>query len=208
MTMGKEEIFWGWFKTNSATYYHLNKLSDIKEKEDLLEKFLKELHKYCDKLFFEIGGIPNEVQELIISAAGNKDYFDKVERLVAKAPKIHGWQIVAFKPAMGIDFVTKYEDVKLDPQQIWFLPLENENDPEELGLKVCLPNYNPKKEKVFIAGCYQLFDTILGEKSAALDIKHVEVDILPNKPEEKGLIELTELQKYVFWRKTKAKQKK
>lgn len=205
--MGKEETFWAWFKTNSDKYYHLNQLSDVKEKENLLEIFLKQLHIYCDNLFFEIGGIANEVQELIISAAGNKDYFDKVERLVAKAPKMHDWQIVAFKPSMGIDFVSEYEDVKLDPKQIWFLPLENENDPKELGLRICLPNYNPKKEKVFIAGCYQLFDTILGEKSAALDIQHVEVNRLPNKPEEKGLIELTELQKYISWRKTKAKSR-
>jgi hypothetical protein len=57
MSMGREEIFWAWFKTNNAKYYYLNQLSDAEEKENLLNIFLKQLHKYCDKLFFEIGGV-------------------------------------------------------------------------------------------------------------------------------------------------------
>lgn len=201
--MSREEIFWNWFKANSSKYYYLNQMADF-EKEKLLDEFLKQLHNYCDKLFFEIGGVPNEPQELIISAEGNTDYFDKVETLVAKAPQIEDWQIIAFKPPMGVDYVTEYEGIKLDPHEIWFLPLDNEDDPKALGLKICLPNYNSKKEKVLLEGCYQILDTILGEKSVALDLQHVEVDKLPKKPEEKGLIELSELPKYITWRKTKA----
>jgi hypothetical protein len=199
--MNKEGIFWNWFKKNNSKYYYLNLIKDLVEKEKLLDEFLKQLHNYCDKLYFEIGGFPNQPQELIISAEGNKNYFDKVEALVKAAPKINDWQIIAFKPPMGVDFTTEYGGVKLNVHEIWFLPLENGDDPQALGLRIYLPNYNAEQENVFIEGCYQVLDGILGEKTVTLDIQHVEVDKLPIKPEEKGLIELSELQKYISWRK-------
>ena len=203
MIVTKAEIFWEWFKINNSRYFYLNQIVSSEEKANLLDDFLEQLHEYCDKLYFEIGGFPNEPQELIISAEGDKDYFHKVEELISKAPKINDWQIIAFKPPMGADFITEYEDIKLNPQKIWFLPLDNKNNPTELGLKLYLPNYIPKKEKTFFEGCYQVLDTILGEKSFALDINHVELDKLPMNPEKKGLIELPELPKYIAWRKTK-----
>ena len=200
--MSKEEIFWNWFKTNSSKYYLLNLIVDLEKKEKLLDQFLEQLHNYCNNLYFQIGGVLNEPQELIISAEGNKDYFDRVEKLVATAPKVDDWQIIAFKPPMGIDFITEYEGVKLDAHEIWFLPLESEDDPQSLGLRLFIPNYIQKKENTFLEGCYQILDTILGEKSVALDIQHVEVDKLPIKPDEKGLIELSELPKYITFRST------
>jgi hypothetical protein len=203
MIVTKEERFWEWFKINNSRYFYLNQIGSSEKKEKLLNEFLEHLHEYCDKLYFEIGGFPNEPQELIISAEGNKDYFDKVEELISKAPKINDWQIIPFKPPMGTDFVTEYEDVVLDPKKIWFLPLDNKNNPRALGLKMYLPNYIPKKEKTFLEGCYQVLDTILGEKSSTLDIAHLELAKLPTRPEKEGLIELSELAKYIEWRKTK-----
>ncbi len=201
--MSGEEHFWNWFRENNSKYYYLNQISDPVEREKLLDVFLEKLHDYCDKLYFEIGGIPNKPQELIITAEGNKDYFDKVEHLVSMAPKIGDWQIIAFKPAMGVDFVTEYEDINLNPREIWFLPLENENEPQALGLRMCIANYNSKKERTFLEGSYQVLDGILGEKSVALDISYLEVAKLPKNPEKEGLIELSELPQYIAWRNGK-----
>jgi hypothetical protein len=201
--MSKEENFWEWFKRNNSKYFYLNQIDSPEKREKLLNEFLEQLHEYCDKLYFEIGGFPNEPQELIISAEGDIKYFHNVELLVSKAPKINDWQIIAFKPPMGTNFVTKYEDIKLDPSEIWFLPLDNKNDPKSLGLRIYLPDYKPQKEKTFLEGCYQVIDAILGEKSSALDIDHLELRKLPEEPEKEGLIELSELPKYISWRKTK-----
>ena len=201
--MTAEETFWNWFKVNNSKYYYLNQIVDPKEKEKLLDLFLDKLHEYCNKLFFEIGGYSNEPQELIITAEGNKDYFSKAEELVSKAPKINDWQIIAHKPAIGIDFITEYKDIKLNPREIWFLPLDNKKEPKALGLRIYLPNYDPQKEQTFLEGCYQVLDGILGEKSVMLNIHLIEVDKLPRNPEEEGLIELSELPKYILWRNTK-----
>lgn len=198
---GKEEIFWEWFRVNNSKYYDLNSLFDPNEKEGLLNAFLYQLHKYNPNLYFEIGGALNESQELIISAEGNVKYFADVEALVAKAPKLSNWHIIAFKPPMGVSFVTNYEGVKLDPREIWFLPLINEKKPTLLGIRMCFPSYEKHKEKIFIRVAYQVLDTILGEKSVALDLEYVEVNELPPKPEEEGLIELVDLPAYIKWHK-------
>jgi len=201
--MTEEEKFWEWFKKNNSKYYFLNQILDEPKKEELLDDFLRHLHEYCNSLFFEIGGIPKEGQELIITAGGNKEYFAKAEQLVSKAPKIDEWEIKALKPPMGIDFVSRYEGVELNPNEIWFLPLDNEEDPKSLGLRICLENYDPKNEELYLNASYQLLDTILGERSAALDISYVEVDRLSQNPKKEGLIELSDLPQYIAWRKTK-----
>src|SRR5262245_50578825 len=126
--MTNETKFWNWFEENNSRYFYLGQITDPNKREELLDEFLNHLHDYSNKLFFEIGGRPNETQELIITAAGNTDYYGQVEQLVSASPFIDGWNVIAFKPPMGIDFVTRYEDIELDPKRIWFLPLENKAD--------------------------------------------------------------------------------
>ena len=46
--------FWNWFKDNNKAYTFLNS-ADEEVREKLLNDLLKQLHKYCDKIFFEIG---------------------------------------------------------------------------------------------------------------------------------------------------------
>lgn len=201
--MSKESKFWNWFKTNNSSYFYLNQLTDNSKKESLLNEFLENLHEYSDGLFFELGGYPNGTQELIISAEGNKEYFKAAEKLVAKAPKIDEWEFICLKPPMGVDFITKYEDIELDPKTMWFLPLTNSSNPKILGLRVYSPNYHSSKNKVYLNAVNQVLDTILGEKSRALDVHHLEVGKVPPNPEDEGLIELVELKEYINWKKSK-----
>lgn len=197
--------FWGWFEKNSSKYFFLNQVDDEEEKEKLLDQFLEMLHNYSPNLFFEIGGHPNEKQDLIITADGNLDYFSKVEELVGQAPKLKDWNFVAFKPPVEGNFVIEYKGVKIDPSKTWFLPLENENEPNMLGLRICTSDYEHSKENEFINAAYIVLDSILGEKLASLNIQHVEVGDLPKNPKEEGLMSLTELTEYIRWKKSKSK---
>lgn len=88
--MDKISEFWTWFKENEKSYTFLHSVEE-NLKEELLDKFMKQLHRYCDKLYFEIGGYTDEGQELIITAEGDTSYFDEVEDLVNSAPEINGW---------------------------------------------------------------------------------------------------------------------
>jgi hypothetical protein len=96
-SMCKEKEFWDWFLDNSSRYYFLNQVTDDAKKEGLLNDLLQHLHNYSEGLYFEIGGSIDETQELIISAEGQQEYFDDVERLIAKAPIVPEWKFIAFK---------------------------------------------------------------------------------------------------------------
>ncbi len=50
--------FWNWFKDNSNAYTFLNTVDEgVKEN---LNNLLEQLHNYCDKIYFEIGGFKDE----------------------------------------------------------------------------------------------------------------------------------------------------
>ena len=201
--MISDKQFWDWFIKNNSKYFFLNQINDSHLKEKLLNDFLEKLHSYCDNLFFLIGGFPDEEQELIITAEGNKQYFSKVIELTASAPNIKDWKIIPFKQPKEIDFVTNYKNLSLDPRVMWFLPLANPDDPNQIGLRVCTPNFITANSIDFLFATNIVLDNILGERSFAEDITYLEVDKLPSNPEH-GFIKLAELPMYISWVKSKA----
>ena len=93
--------FWKWFAVHQTSYLHLDE-KEHDEVEYLLNELLQQLHVYCDKLVFQIGGSEPEVKELIISAEGNAEYFGIVEELVFMAPKLQHWRFIALAPATSL----------------------------------------------------------------------------------------------------------
>lgn len=200
--MSPEEKFWKWFESNQSEYLYLDTVAPV-QKEELLNQLLNRLHEYCDKLYFQVGGNPDKLRrELVITAEGNLEYFEAVEKLIAAAPKFENWRIIAFKQPMGIDFITTYEGLTLDPKSIWFLPLSNSKKPEMIGIRVCIHNYDSNEAKKYKLAVYQILDTILGEKATATEIDYLDVESLSNYDLEKdGLIKLVELPSYLTSKK-------
>ncbi len=196
----KENQFWNWFKVNEAKYFFLNQIDDNDEKERLLDDFLFHLQEYCDHLFFEIGGYPDEKQDLIITAAGDSDFFGHVESLVKHAPHLEYWHVIAFKPAVGSSTI-EYKDIRLTSNTLYFMPLSNSAS-HQIGLRIYLDIYDPAKEKDFLTAAYLMLDNLLGEKVNALEIGHVEMAQLLSNSEKEELIALEKLQKYINWNKS------
>ena len=199
--MINERQFWDWFKENEAKYFFLNQIDDNDEKEQYLDELLVQLHLYCENLFFEVGGYPNDKQDLIITAEGNADFFDKAEFLVRQAPQLEHWNVIALKPAMEADTI-QYNKIQLSPETMWFIPLSNEKS-QKLGLRVYIDQYNPADAGNFLTATYLVLDNILGEKSSALDIGYVEIENLPVSSQRDELIELIKLPRYIKWKKDK-----
>jgi len=198
--------FWSWFEVGNKAFINLSSPNlDGNEKVLLLDSILNNLHQYCDKLFFEIGGSPGEDQELIITADGDVDFFSQVESLINNAPKIEGWVFTAFMQPRELDYIINFEDVEIKPHEVWFLPLDNKNAPKSIGLRICLPNYQLIKDNKWLqAAVYRVLDTILGEKAFSLDIDYVDIKSIPEgNLEEQGLMELKDLSAFVKWKKAK-----
>ncbi|WP_183558762.1 hypothetical protein [Mucilaginibacter sp. SP1R1] len=171
----------------------------------MLDNVLEQLHIYCDKLFFEIGGWPDRDQELIITADGDINYFERVEELINDAPEIKGWIFTAFIQPTDLDYASNFEDVDLKPFEMWFLPLDNKNNPKSIGLRICLPNYDSVKDSEWLeAAVYKVLNTVLGEKSFANDVDYIEIKHLPDgNPADQGMMELTDMAAFIKWKKAK-----
>lgn len=188
--------FWNWFKGNNAKFFFLNQIEDEVERERILDEFLKKLHEFSPGLYFEIGGHPDEVQDLIISAAGDVQYFDKVEELVRSAPKLPNWNVVAFKPPANSTVISQ-DGVTIDANRTWFMPLQNKKNPKIFGVRLFINGFSDTHRATFLNAAYLVLDSLLGEKSSALNIHHVEVASLPIDPIEIGLFPLSELPQYI-----------
>jgi len=193
-----ETNFWNWFEKNNKNYLFLNQIDSQETKDKLLDEFLIQLHKYCDKLYFEVGGHPEDNNvELIITAEGNVEYFDKVENLVNAAPEIKDWTVIAFKPPMGKGFRTNYGGKIFDPSKIIFIPLNNEEIPNGVGLQVCFSDYNDDERNIFITGTYIAIDCLIGEKSASLDIDYLDVVMTPEDIGKYDFRHLEDIKEYI-----------
>lgn len=197
------EKFWIWFEEHQTAYSFLNQVSsDVKEQ--LMSDFTIELHRYCDKLYFEIGGDSEICDEVVITAEGNRDYFPQVEILVAAAPNLDKWKVTAFIPPRDVHFEMDYEGLVLNPEEMWFMPLHNQRRPHEVGIRVFLRNHDLAiSHDFFESAMYKILDVLLGEKSAALDINYVDFAQLSDTPND-DLIELSELPNYIAWKKNSA----
>lgn len=193
--------FWSWFKANNSNFFFLNQVDNKQERERLLDLFEDHLHRYSDKIYFLIGGHPDKVQDLIITAEGNLSAFDKVEELVRHAPKIDNWNVIAFKPPADSIPTSEANGISLNAKNLWFTPLENKKSPDLLGIRIFSPDYLPERREDFLFVAYQLLDVLLGEKINALYIHHVDIAELPD--DFHGLIELPKLQQYIEWRNKK-----
>jgi hypothetical protein len=197
----KEYGFWEWFKRNNEKYLFLDRI-EFSEKELLLNEFLSQLHKYCEHLYFQIGGVENNnTRELIISAEGNLNYFNDVENLVKASPEIRNWHVIAFKPPRGIDFFTNYEGLILDPRKMKFRPLANPKLPNLLGIQILLEDFNIENKSQIKLGIDQVLDSLLGEKERALNIHFLDVGPLIKDDLRKEFLDLNDLPTYIKWKK-------
>ncbi len=189
--------FWIWFEKNNQNYLFLNDVTE-EEKDRLMDQLLMELHKYCDELYFEIGGHPeDETVDLVITAEGIIEHFPKVEQLIDLAPDLKDWRFIKFRPPHGSGFSTEYRGKNFKPDKIIFIPLNNKTDPSVVGIKVCYPDFSEDENDIFINGTYIMLDTLIGEKSTALNIDYLEVVMTPKDIADYNFLHLNDLEEYI-----------
>jgi len=198
MVVEKSRIddFWAWFAANIQEFSRLETPDD-----PFWYLALEHLKKVDEHFSFELSRDRHPVREFIVTAEGHANSFPMAEEFVLLSPNIEGWAFMALKPPQGFQFVTTYEGTLFDPRQMWFLPLQSESRPEDLGLRIAVSGLEGMDKRRAHNAVLVILDTGIGERSAALDIQHTEVTELPTDPASLGYIELPELADYIAWRK-------
>jgi len=198
--------FWNHFQQNNFVFLFLNEISKDELKTHF-DKLIEILHQYNKDLDLIIKNKTNGA-ELIITSNGNPYLFKEVELLVHHAPVVECWKITAFlqpetnltKYENGTDKPLEYYGITLRISEMYFIPLENPNKPNDLGIKVLLKNYivhknNPRlREAVYVH-----IEHLIGEKSFANDIAFIEIGQLEGYYESQ--IELFELSTFIDFKK-------
>lgn len=186
--------FWRWFAENHEQF----RTFDTPDREELLNSFDARLSQFDPELSFEFSEpLEDGFHELIISADGVADNFPKVESLVAAAPAIPRWNIIAFRPPQGLDFIFENENVKLDPRSLWFVPLRAKSDRKAVALQIGIPGLDEGNSEQAESALWTIADIALGEKLSAEYIRHIVAVRLPEMPADQGFIPLDRLPDYI-----------
>ena len=164
--------FWAWFQKNAA---------ELKADADLrktMERISTELAKVDKGVFAEIGGDAT-TRMLVISVDGKKELFPTVQAIHKAAPKVDGWNIVAFRQRDKPGQMAKFQlgDKTLDPSQIKVVAKANG---DKLDLDVYMPNFTTKDEMGQIG--FIVLDHTVGEYDMETRIGGIEFLPLDKAP--------------------------
>jgi len=200
-----KKAFWEWFEQNHTRYSNFNETYEQKAEEsvELLDAITKELKKFSEGLFVEVSA-SQEKKELVITAQGNKEYFADAYALVQEAPSIGTWEFTALKPVQGLDFNFTLAEVNINPDEILFMPLEAEEYPDDVAIRLYHKAYTTEegaKRNAVIVGLYTALNLFLGEKSTTLDLQYIDFDDMPHPKEQ--TFPFSELKAYIDYKKGK-----
>lgn len=195
--MNKVEIFWKWFVANSE---RLTMLNDIDEGQQhmLLDELQHNLDAYCEGMTYEIGEQTQKGRTLTFSAEGDMDIFENVVELVDNAPDVDWWEFVAFKQPKGKGLKVYFDKYKFDTKEMYFMQLENEEEPDILGVRVAIPN-PVKDDDDQLVGVYVTLEAMIGEFDCATLIGYLDTVPLPKEPFKEGFKPMDDFPEFVEW---------
>lgn len=93
------EAFWRWFAEQAPRLATLARDTPV----DAMTQIDAEIMRVHVEIGAELApGTPPEPHTLVLTAHGIREHAPLVETLVAAAPKIDGWKVVAFRPRMAM----------------------------------------------------------------------------------------------------------
>ena len=198
------EKFWQWFVDNSEALTMQDDL-DPKEKEQLLEELQHQLEDYCQGLTYEIGEPTPTGRTFTVSAEGDTDLFRYVVELIDNAPDVDWWTMVAFRQPQGKDLRVVFDKFRFETKKMYFLQLENEVEPDILGVRVALPDPVDDDEDQLV-GVYVTLEALIGEFDCATLVGYIETGAIPEQPELEGYMPMDDFPEFVEWFKRKRDQ--
>ncbi|MCR4658826.1 MAG: hypothetical protein K5650_00845 [Bacteroidales bacterium] len=199
--MQPTEKFWQWFTDHNEQLITLGDFDDT-ERTALLENLQQQLTAYRDGITFDLGAPTANGRTLTFTAEGDTDLFLYVVELVDSAPDLDWWEFVAFKQPCGTPVKVRFDKYSFDSSKMHFMQLENEAEPDILGLRVALPNHVADDDDLLV-GTYVTLEAIMGEFDCATLVGYLETCPVPDEPFKEGFRPLDDLPEFVEWFKRK-----
>jgi hypothetical protein len=200
------EYFWTWFRDNQK---HLRNFTSLSPK---LQKHFCfwlgwHLNHYAKGVSFVLT-FPESTDhkvELILTAQGNPEYYEKVELLAATAPKLKDWKITAFMQATadleeminGDDTPFVYKGISLKASEIKFEAFIYSNT-KKIDLLIYIRHETIEDDyQDLMYMVYLIVESLLGEKFLYENIDHMELEPMPEKQDDEVMIALYDLKGFI-----------
>lgn len=176
--------FWSWFIDHQLKLKTLTTLT-TKDKQNYVYWLNWHLHFYVPGADFILifPNRKNEKIQMIISANGNPDFFDKVEEVIKTAPKLRDWKFTAFvqptetidKMEAGLDKLCVFKDIKLKVSELIFMAFQYK-EAKKIDMIVYLKNLTLHcSNKHLLQAVFIIMQDILWKKSLYENIHFVEL---------------------------------
>jgi hypothetical protein len=172
------------------------RLAELTTAEDpIYDRLLAQLHRVDPGLFIEVSADSDE-RELVITADGNSELFGLADAVVAAAPRLQGWNILALKPRLGFPESVTWEGVLINIADVVFDPITPE-DSNELVLQLFVPGINEQEVDSAHNALLRALDHALGEREFAASVQYTEV--IPLHGPGDDYISLLKLEEFLKW---------
>lgn len=181
--------FWAWFAVEQG------RLADqvIEHPETVMEEIQKRLAEHEPQLLAELSLGEHRLgpHGLVISADGRAELFPKVRQLVAAAPKLERWDVIAFRPRHEPSFPVEPDGSGFVPGDFTFREVGRAGG--KLRLEVAIRGLTPENHQVLVRVAFMLMQAAIGEVATAERIGDVDFTPGTTKAPAPGFQPLSEL---------------
>lgn len=159
--------FWKWFTANDDRLFTFEK-----DRDGVFKDLTTELHRVDADLTFEFGPVESGRREFVVSAGGIRSAFPAVQKLVASAPSLPRWTVIAFRQRRPVLHDVTFENTTVRVADVHF---RAEPDGGRIALKVFIRGYKKTDHRDYEQAAYLLLDEALGEYTVETRIGYVSI---------------------------------
>ena len=189
MTIGS---FWNWFSDNETRLFEY----DDNNADETMKEIHENLNQVENGLGVEISKKIDNKRQIEISAEGNIKKFDLIKRIVAEAPVLDKWKIVAFRQPSTDGFMLKFDEFELDTSKLFFLPVEQDDD---IDIVIYGENFKEYDEKKLAQYGFIMVDNLLGEYDTVIKVRYFDFEDISTVDNKEDLNPLEDLTDYIQW---------